>query len=136
VDPLQPDTLLARFTAGKDVRAEQKPRVKESFLLPRWDDGASAWALSTSRVDGLNSLEMRAWGEAWVHKNLGPSRTLKARCCLPVRAFLAQGLQTDFDDEPPRHVNVLGWPDAPEDRIAIALELCREVEESGHIERY
>lgn len=134
--PLAPDTPLARFSASKsDFRSETAPRVKDRFMLPR-PDPTAGWALSTLRVDGLPADEKRLFGEQWVLSNMGPDRTLRAHCELPTAAFETVGLRPDFDDHPPRHVNVLGWPDETDARLAIAHELCALIEIAGHVERY
>lgn len=105
-------------------------------MQPRREAETGAWALSTSRVDGLNDDEKRAFGAAWVQTHLGPQRSLKAHCELPVRAFEGQGLTVDFDNKPLRHVNVVGWSDDVDARLAVAQELCALVEETGVVIRY
>ena len=137
--PLDADVPLARFSASGDIRAEKRPRVKDRFMLPRREPTSGRWALSTSRVDGMSADEKRAFGEDWVRTHLGAGRSLKAHCEVPVGAVesAASGeLHADFDDRPPRHVNVLGWPEEEDGRLAIAQELCARIETEGHVERY
>ena len=113
-------------------------------MMPRRERETGRWALSTARVDGLAVEEKRVFGEAWVRRHLGQNRSLKAHCEVPVEAIESAGgrlLHTDYDrmdtyNTPPRHVNVLGWPDEEDAQLAIAQELCALIETRGHVERY
>lgn len=137
--PLSPDTPLARFAADRVVRPTKMPRIRDSFMMPRWDTGVDGWALSTSRVDGMAADEKRDFGAVWVRENLGEARSLKAHCEIPVRSVESAGgraLRAVFDDTPPRHVNVTGWPEQEDAQLEIAQELCALVETTGHVARY
>lgn len=108
-------------------------------MSPSWDRRVGALALSTSRLDGLTPEQTRAFGVAWVARVHGEGRSLRAHCDLPVGAVesaTSGALRADFDNDPPRHVNVVGWPSATEDQLEIAQELCALVETVGRIGRY
>ena len=108
-------------------------------MMPRWDERASCWALSTFRTDGMTAAETRSFGEAWIHATHGADRTLRLHCELPVRSvetIRGRALRAVFDDTPPRHVNVIDWPDEPDAQLTIAQELCALIEKTGRIERY
>ena len=105
-------------------------------MMPREEADTGRLALSTYRVDGLNDNQKEGFGREWVHKHLGEHRSLKAHCELPVRHFESLRLRTEFDNSPPRHVNILGWPVTEEDQLEIATDLCVLIEDHGRVERY
>ena len=108
-------------------------------MSPRPEPGTGRWALSTSRVDGLSEGQRKAFGQAWVWKNVSSDRDVKAYCALPVRSFerVRDGaLRAHFDNVPPRHVNILDWPADEPAQLAIAQELCMLIETEGQRVRY
>lgn len=133
--PLSGDTLLARFQASRELKAES-PVVKPSVFSPRREtDGRLA--LSTFRLDQLSPSGVKALGESWVRDHLPAGRRLKSCVALPTRVFERVGLRPDADDRPPRHVNVVDWPDDESDRLDIVNELCAAAEQApSQIARY
>ena len=140
LSPLGPDDPLARFTVDrKAIGTDERdpPRVKTTVLSPQ-QEVSGRWALSTFRVDGLTDAQRRAFGQAWADRFQG-GRDLKAYCALAVRLFESAHdgqLRAEFDDDPRRHVNVVGWPDDEPTQLAIALDLCWLVETEGQRVRY
>ncbi|MEM0963459.1 MAG: hypothetical protein AAGK21_13090 [Bacteroidota bacterium] len=59
----------------------------------------------------------------------GRGKPCKGWAQVPVGWFEEVGLEVDPDNDPPRHVNVLGWPDEKEDQIQVALEVASLFEE-------
>lgn len=78
--------------------------------------------LSVFRVDGLTEDEI------WTHARkyaLPPGRNIHGRADMPHEAIAATGpLHVDYDDSPPRHANVVGWPHAKDEQLALAQDLA------------
>ena len=78
--------------------------------------------LSVFRVDGLSEEEI------WTHARryaLPPGRNIHGRADLADKAIAASGpLRVDYDDSPPRHANVVGWPKEKDEQLALAQDLA------------
>ena len=79
-------------------------RVKPAAFLPP-DDGR----LSVFGIDGLFEAGIWSIGMTWVAQPRGA--TLYARADVASSAVEDSGLRVDVDNTPPRHANVIGWPD-------------------------
>lgn len=53
-------------------------------------------------------------------------RSLKARADFPVNALDGTPLRLDPDNNPPRHANILGWPEEKSDQLLLASILANE----------
>jgi len=126
---LQPSTPLARFILDRKHLRKTEPRVRPKSFLPREDPGIGEMALSTFRVDGLQEEMIWEIGQNEIASKAG--RSLKGRCDLPTQVYTTCGLTADFDNQPLRHVNIVGWPQEEEKRLAIAQELAAAVAEQG-----
>ena len=51
-------------------------------------------------------------------------KTLHGRADIQLDSFLDADLQIEPDNEPPRHANIIGWPDEKEKQKSIAQELA------------
>ena len=82
--------------------------------------------LSTFNVDGLTDTQIWPLGEA-VRLERAVER-MYGRAELPVSAVLAQDLKAIRDDNPPRHVIVVGWPTDPDPAVEKARHKLKALE--------
>ena len=115
VDPEEP---LARFVFDKK-HIDKKMMVKPDAFLPH----GSPAETSVFRTHDLNEDEIWAIG-ATVAEKRQPS--LKARADILVRALLGTPLRLVPDDNPPRHANIVGWPDEKSDQLLLAINLAAD----------
>jgi hypothetical protein len=80
--------------------------------------------LSVFRVSGL--LENEIWQ---LVDNLRTDQSLLGRADIKARSVNETGLAVEADDIPPRHANIIGWPD---DDLAIRLKAL-ELAETAHL---
>lgn len=104
--------------------------------MPAREKDSGLLALSTYHVDGLDDEGIKALGEWWVGEFHAPHRNLRSSVELPVGEFQKLDLRPDFDNTPPRHVNVVDWPEDEEDQLDIVNELCAVAEENGVMKKY
>lgn len=116
--PIRNETDLTRFATSSKEVAKTIPRVKAKAFLPFFNPESSRFELSTYRIDGLS--ESAVW-DLRIHINAN----VHARADLPAEIYLQQRLQVDFNNQPERHCDVIGWPMDKEDRLAIAAELSQ-----------
>lgn len=106
------------------------------MYTPRPDARTGKLALSTYRTDGLEAEGKRRLGEWWAQEFHGPNRRLKSCVELPVGVFKEKNLSIDPDDDPPKHVNVLDWPEDLAEQLDVTNELCAAAEEHDSITKY
>ena len=82
--------------------------------------------LSVFRIDGLQLEEIWEIGQREVIDAMSQSRELKG--IADVKALIVQenDLEIEPDNIPPRHANIIGWPEEKEKQKIIAQELAAE----------
>jgi len=114
---LNPADPLARYILSKRHFSRQNNRVKGAAFMP-----PENLRLSVFRIKGLNEDDMWAIGEAYVAK---PSKkTLYGRGDVTVSAVRQIELDLDADNEPPRHADIVGWPEEKSAQKLLAEELA------------
>ena len=102
--------LLARF-------AVEGGRVTDSGVKPKLFQPNRTLKLSVFRIDGLVCAEIRDLGMDIVRKHPNAHR-LHGWGEVSESAVCDAGLRVDHDDVPPRHANIVGWPnDASEQKL-------------------
>ena len=100
--------LLARF-------AVESGRLTDSRVKPKLFEPNRALELSVFHVDGLVRDQIRDLGDEVVKKH--PSaRKLRGWGEFPESAVRKAGLRVERDDDPPRHANIVDWPQEPSER--------------------
>ena len=115
--------LVTRFIFSKTLRWNDTDgfRLKPTAFLPRRSSG-SPWALSVFRIDNLVNAEIWQLARSYV---LPEGRNIHGRADL-IPADIERTdppLWIDFDEDPPRHANVCGWPEAQDEQLAVAQDL-------------
>jgi hypothetical protein len=116
-DIVEPHEPLARFLTHRTQFSRQNNRVKTVAFMPPAD-----MRLSVFRVHGLGSEKIWEIGEEIVvHQT---AKTLYGRAEIKALEVSKNGLYVDPDNIPPRHANILGWPQEKSKQKAIAIELA------------
>jgi hypothetical protein len=101
------------FNKGDFSRPVGKAKPRAFERPPKDND------LSMFHTEGLD--EPNVW-------TLGAStradQTLKARADLRADDVATAGLTIDPNDDPPRHVSILGWPSSEEDELQVRVRLA------------
>ncbi|MDY7000562.1 MAG: hypothetical protein SVS15_02120 [Thermodesulfobacteriota bacterium] len=95
----------------------ENKRVKPKAFMPARD-----LKLSVYRVEGLTDQELWEIGENSVAQPSG--RTLHGSAEILASRVLEKDLNIDPDDIPPRHANVIGWPQEKHEQKSVAQELA------------
>ncbi|MBK8980616.1 MAG: hypothetical protein IPM29_32330 [Planctomycetes bacterium] len=74
---------------------------------------------SVFRIGGLTDRSVLAIGK----RQVGEKRGLHGWGVFAARAVLDVGLRFEPDDDPPRHANIVGWPEDKEAIIEMAQDL-------------
>ena len=115
VDPAED---LTKFIFNRSQFSPSNDRVKYSAFMPPPNR-----RLSVFRIDGLAENDVWEIGE-----RIGGKRTLPllARADIKVSFVAETGLKMDADEIPPRHANIIDWPDDHSAVILKAKELARK----------
>lgn len=118
-----PEDSLSRFLfSDRDFKAAQK-LVKERAFRPRELDDD----LSVFRTTGQSSEEIWNVGRTYVlpeRKAFDSAAKIHGRADFNAIAPISQGLTLRFDEPPPQHVLMEGWPQEKHVRMQIAQELA------------
>ncbi len=115
--PVLPGELLARYLLSRTQFSSQKRVVKSSAFMP-----PPSGELSVFRTEGMDAEAVWELGERCV---AGPQgRTLWGRADVLAGDVGEVGLTVDADDDPPRHANIVGWPEEKDAQKMLALELA------------
>ena len=110
------------FTRKWISRADGGFRLKYHAFMPRSAHGRPL-ELSLFRVDGLTDAQI--WEHGRRHA-LPPDRNFHGRGDVTLDMVDATGpLRLEFDEPPPRHANVVGWPKERDQQLALAQGLAR-----------
>ena len=108
---------LARFLVSSNHFAKAKDHVKASAFMPAQD-----LTLSVFQIKGLAEREIWTTGKKHVSEPRG--RTLYGRADILVGNVREAGLRIDPDDKPPRHANIVDWPEDKPRQKLLALDLA------------
>lgn len=81
---------------------------------------------SVFRIDSLSVPEIWKIGLNQVIAKMPEPRTLYGRADIQAKNVLKTGLQFDPDNKPPRHANIVNWPETKEEQKSIAQELAAD----------
>lgn len=114
---LKPNDDLSRFLFRKEFDATGKLAKPDPFL-PRKGQ------TSVFHTTGLSEFLVWTLGEK--HVAAVRKRTLLARADIFVSQVIENELAIDYDNDPLRHANIVGWPadDEYDRQLAIAMELA------------
>ncbi|MDO9289223.1 MAG: hypothetical protein Q7T83_10570 [Thermodesulfovibrionales bacterium] len=103
MDQLSPSEDLAKFIFNRSQFSALNERVKYSVYIPPPNK-----RLSVFRIAGVPETEVWQIG-----KDVGNERSLPllARADIKVSVVTETGLRIELDDIPPRHANIIGWPE-------------------------
>lgn len=107
----------ARYLFSSSEYSARNARVKRGGLLPKIGEGLSVYL-----IDGCDEKARWDLGDTYV----APQRQkpIRARAEIERSVFANQGLSITSKEPPPRHRDILGWPQEQEKRLEIANELA------------
>ena len=73
-------------------------------------------------IDSLDEREIWEIGEHYVTRPYG--KTLYGRGDILEAEIEKTGLTVEYDNTPPRHANIAGWPDEKSKQMSLAQELA------------
>ena len=110
---------IARYITSKRWYSRKKNIVKPQAFMP-----PPIHRLSVFRIDNLSETEIWKIGFNKVISKMNPPRNLHGRADILALNILENNLQIEPDNIPPRHADIVGWPELKEEQKSIAQELA------------
>ena len=110
-------TLFARF-------ADESGKITQDYAKPKLFEPNKSNELSVFDVSDLSDKQACELGVQHVAKPKG--RRLYGWGRLSCTEIIKAGLHIDRDDNPPGHANLVGWPEAVEDRKDKSQQIAKE----------
>lgn len=117
LNPVQPSEILSRYIFAESLYNALEQRIIYTAFMPRSDD----LCISVFRTSGLNESDIWTIGEGVGQQ---AKRTLHGRGDIAAIEVKKQKLNIDADNNPPRHANIVGWPQEKHKRQLIAQTLA------------
>jgi len=116
---LDPSSPVSRFIFDRNQIRKNEPGVKYRAFLPGADG-----TLSVYRVLNLNDEEI--WEIAVRHVEPGRGKKALARGDCLIKVFQQHNLQIEPDEDPPRHANIVGFPEEKDLQKSITMEIAAQ----------
>ena len=117
-EEVAPAEELAKFILSNSHFSAPKQRVKAAAFIPPPGKGSSVF-----RISELALEDVRIIGSA-VAAARQPPRTLYGHAALTARAVFEASLDVVAVEPPPRHADIVGWPDEKDAQLEIAQSLA------------
>jgi hypothetical protein len=111
---------LTRFVMQSNWFRSSDRRVKYAAFMPNLRNGET----SVFRISDLSDVEVWAIGDDTVATLR--ERPILGRADITASLVMANKLNLVPDEPPPRHANIVGWPQDKERQRIVALELASE----------
>ncbi|MCK4446472.1 MAG: hypothetical protein KAW56_05270 [Candidatus Marinimicrobia bacterium] len=108
---------IARFLTQKSHFSSEKKIVKPTAFMPNKNGETSAFGL-----DELTNDEIIGLGREYIKTQSGSPP--KGRAELLTDKVLKTELKIDFNNVPPRHLNIIGWPEQKHNQKLKAIILA------------
>ena len=110
---------IARYITSSRWYSREKNIVKPLTFMPPPD-----LKLSVFRIDNLSEPEIWKIGFEKVISKMIQPKNLHGRADIQALNILENNLQIEPDNTPPRHADIIGWPELKEEQKSIAQELA------------
>ena len=118
---VSPNESLGRYLTDKNYFSRMNKEVKFKAFMPPLDK-----CLSVYRIDGLQLDEIWDIGQNMVVLAMPQPRKLYGVADIKAGIVEREKLEIDPDDVPPRHANIIGWPEDQAQQMSIAQGLAAE----------
>ena len=119
IEPIKNNETLSRYILNSNQLSRLKNIAKPSAFMP-----TPNLQLSVFRIKGLEQNAIWEIGEKEVASKIKPIKTLYGMAKILSLSVKSAGLIIDPDDTPPRHANIIGWPQKKDKQKMIAIELA------------
>lgn len=116
---VSPTESLGRYLPQRAYYSIAKNSVKPQAFMPPLD-----LRLSVFRIDGLQLEEIWKIGQREVIDASPQPRELYGIADVKALKVQENDLEVEPDNIPPRHANIIGWPEEKAQRMLIAQELA------------
>jgi hypothetical protein len=98
--------------------------VKPLAFMPALNKNLSVFQTSVFHINGLNESSIWEIGESYIARP--QEKNLYGRGDILAAVIETAKLRVDYDNTPPRHANIIGWPKEKHEQKSLAQELAAE----------
>jgi hypothetical protein len=120
--PIDTAETLARFILQRNWFRPSDNTVRHAAFMPNPRNGET----SVFRIAGMNDQDVWQIGDCEVAARRG--KPLLGRADILTLNVMAKDLQIIPNEPPPRHANIVGWPNEKSKQLQIAVELAAEAQ--------
>lgn len=112
---------LSRFIKSKSLYSELNNRVKSAAFLPLMNNDRDRYETSVFFIDNLSDEEIWYLGNKHIRE-----KQIKARADFTTPDVVSSELNIDFNNDPERHADIIGWSDFKPKQKEQALKLAEK----------
>jgi hypothetical protein len=120
--PVETSEMLSRFILQSNWIRPSDSTVKPAAFLPNPLNGET----SVFRTSGISEQDTWEIGDREVADIR--AKAILGRADILAQNILSKNLQVKPSEPPPRHANIVGWPDEKSKRLQIAVELAADAQ--------
>lgn len=119
MDQIKSKEELTRYIFSKSHYRSSDKTVKPNAFMPANDGKTSVFLISDISENKIWDLGDREVAQI-------RQKALKGRADILALNVFQKKLEVDFNNDPPRHANIIGWPEEKSKQISIAQELAAD----------
>lgn len=124
--PASVEKIQSRFITSKSHFSKTKLMAKYHAFLPMLNKVSNRWETSIFQINDLTEEKIWELAEENITKKSG--RSVYARADLFTLSITVDGeLSVEADNNPPKHANIIGWPEKKHERQHLANKLASRV---------
>lgn len=116
--PIAPSDNLSRFILQSNFIRQSDETVKPAAFLPNPRNGETSVFLTTD----LSEENIWEIGDREIADKRG--KAVRGRADIRAQTAFETDLHVNLSEPPPRHANIIGWPDEKSKQLEIALVLA------------
>lgn len=113
---------LGRFLTSSSYFSNT--RVKYNALMPRKNKNNNQFETSVFNIEGLDVQAVKQIAQKYILRNLPASRSVYGAGNTSQNKVQKAGLSISISEPPPRHVNIIGWPEEKSGQKLLAMQLA------------
>lgn len=127
MEEVTPTELLSRYICSKERKKyiQENGRLRSGLFKPAKDRKMSVFRTSELEEDQIWEL-----GDSYINR---AGELIWGRSDLSLAIINEFMLELEVDDNPPRHANVINWPEDDDERLLVSQKLAKRASDLGWV---
>jgi len=123
---LNENDQIGRFLTSSSHYSETKGRVKYSALMPMLNEKSDKYETSVFNVQNLSNGEKEQLATKYILVHLPSGRSIYGTGQFQKTDANNSNLRLSVSEPPPKHLNIIDWPNEKSERMLRAKELAKK----------